>query len=159
MVRVVRAQREKLWTDCQEGKIRESFLGQIIFSEWLYRIYLKKGLDGYNLIGSVGQATWLEDALLLKVLCFFLDCVLQSIKILKCFKKMLLSIVYLRLKNSIPPPKKSNFKKNLSSWYRTDKDCQERSNQNSYSLWVYEFEMSRCTLRLVHWIWTWGLYW
>ena len=111
MVRVVRAQREKLWTDCQEGKIRESFLGQIIFSEWLYRIYLKKGLDGYNLIGSVGQATWLEDALLLKVLCFFLDCVLQSIKILKCFKKMLLSIVYLRLKNSIPPQKNLTFKK------------------------------------------------
>ena len=80
MVRVVSAQREKLWIDCQEGKIRESFLGQVIFSEWLYRIYLKKGFDGCNLVGNVGQMTWrctfIESTLI------FLDCVLQSIKIL-----------------------------------------------------------------------------
>lgn len=73
MVTVVRAQREKWWTDCQEEKIRESFLGQVIFSEWLYRIYLKKGLGGCNLLWNVGQVTWrctfIESTLLFLRLC------------------------------------------------------------------------------------------
>lgn len=62
MVRVVIAQREKLWTDCQEEKIRESFL-RASNIQWSFRISIK-GLGGCNLVGSVGQATWLEDELL-----------------------------------------------------------------------------------------------
>lgn len=60
MVRVVEAQRGKLRTASQE-EMRESCLECITFSK-CFRIFIKKGFNGYNLVKRVGQGSWLEDA-------------------------------------------------------------------------------------------------